>query len=155
LYQRYVTRLETWLDVKIPFRIAETPFFISRPLRQKLATAAREIVAQISDRKLIAHMSRAIPPALDVPRIDSLANCLQVDFAIVQGEDGELTGKVVELQGFPSLYALMVLQSDAMSAELQAIEGLDHPWSLYYSGNTRESFVAKFKHALLAGNEPE
>jgi hypothetical protein len=155
LYQRYVERLETWLDVKIPFRIAETPFFIPRPLREKLATAAREIVDKISDPKLIATMSKAIPPALDVPRIDSLANCLQVDFAIVRGEDGELTGKVVELQGFPSLYALMVLQTDAMGEELKKIPGLEGPWSIYYGGNSRESFVSKLKHALLAGNDPE
>ncbi len=155
LYRNYVNRLETWLDVKIPFRIAETPFFIPKDLRKKLATSARDIVQQISDPRVIETMKAAIPPALDVPRCDSLSNCLQVDFAIVRGDDGELTGKVVELQGFPSLYALMVLQADAISEELSAIKGLEGPWSLYYSGHDRKSFVAKFKQALLAGNDPE
>ncbi len=155
LYRNYVGRLEGWLDVKIPFRIAETPFFIPYALRKKLATAAREIVAQISDPAVIAAMKSAIPPALDVPRVDALSNCLQVDFAIVRGEDGELTGKVVELQGFPSLYALMVLQTEAMSEELQKHPGLEGPWSLYYSGHNRSSFVARFKEALLAGNHPD
>jgi hypothetical protein len=154
LYRNYVARLETWLDVKIPFRIAETPFFIPRDLRQKLSTAAREIVEQISDPKVIESMKGAIPPALDVPRTDSLSNCLQVDFAIVRDEDGSLTGKVVELQGFPSLYALMVMQSEAMAEELKSIPGLEGPWSIFYSGHDRKSFVAKFKEALLAGNDP-
>jgi len=155
LYRNYVTRLETWLDVKIPFRIAETPFFIPKALRQKLATSAREIVEQISDPKVIETMKAAIPPALDVPRVDALSNCLQVDFAIVRGEDGELTGKVVELQGFPSLYALMILQTEAMAEELRAIPGLEGPWSLFYSGHDRKSFTAKFKEALLAGHDAE
>lgn len=155
LYRRYLDRLETWLDVKIPFRIAESPLFLPKDLRQRLATSAREIVAQISDPKVIEAMKAAIPPALDVPRCDPLANCIQVDFAIVRGEDGELTGKVVELQGFPSLYALMVLQTEAMSEELRKIPGLEGPWSLFYSGHTRQSFVAKFKEALLAGNDPD
>lgn len=155
LYRRYVDRLEGWLDVKIPFRIAETPLFIPQDLRQKLATSAREIVAQISQRPLIERMSKAIPPALDVPRCDALANCLQVDFAIVRAPDGSLEGKVVELQGFPSLYALMVLQTEALAKELEGIAGLEGPWSIFYSGHTRDSFVAKFKHALLAGNDPE
>jgi hypothetical protein len=155
LYRNYVGRLETWLDVKIPFRIAETPFFIPKELRQKLATSAREIVDQISNPKVIEAMKGAIPPALDVPRLDALSNCLQVDFAIVRGEDGELTGKVVELQGFPSLYSLMILQTEAMAEELKAIPGLEGPWSLFYSGHDRKSFCAKFKEALLAGNDPE
>ncbi|MBI2391821.1 MAG: hypothetical protein HYV09_19680 [Deltaproteobacteria bacterium] len=155
LYRRYVDRLETWLDVKIPFRIAESPLFLPKALRAKLATSAREIVAQISRPELIEKMKAAIPPALDVPRRDSLASCIQVDFAIVRGEDGELTGKVVELQGFPSLYALMVVQSEAMAEELKTIPGLEGPWSIFYSGHDRRSFVAKFKEALLDGHEPE
>lgn len=154
LYRNYVDRLETWLDVKIPFRIAETPLFLPRALRVRLATAAREIVEQISDPKVIEAMKGAIPPALDVPRTDALSNCLQIDFAIVEDDDGSLTGKVVELQGFPSLYGLMVLQSEAMAAELKNIPGLEGPWSMFYSGHTRTSFVASFKEALLAGNDP-
>jgi hypothetical protein len=78
-----------------------------------------------------------------------------VDFAIVRGEDGELTGKVVELQGFPSLYGLTVLQCEAMAEELKLMPGLEGPWSVFYSGHDRQSFVAKFKEALLAGNDPE
>lgn len=155
LYHRYLDRLETWLDVKIPFRIAESPLFLPKDLRTRLATSAREIVAQISDPKVIEAMKAAIPPALDVPRCDALANCIQVDFAIVRGEDGELTGKVVELQGFPSLYALMVLQAEAMAEELKGVAGLEGPWSIFYSGHDRQSFVAKFKAALLDGHSPE
>jgi hypothetical protein len=155
LYRRYLERLESRLDVKIPFRIAESPLFVPRGLRARLAASAREIVAQISQPHVIEAMKAAIPPALDVPRCDALANCIQVDFAIVRGADGELTGKVVELQGFPSLYALMVLQTEAMAEELKAIPGLEGPWSLYYSGHTRDSFVAKFKAALLDGHDPE
>ncbi len=155
LYRRYVERLERRLEVKIPFRIAETPFFLSRPLRTRLATAAREIVAQISKPERIEAMKKAIPPHLDAPGIDALASCIQVDFAITRDERGELTGKVVELQGFPSLYALMILQTEALAEELAGVPGLEGPWSLFYSGLDRDSFVSKFRHALLAGNAPE
>jgi hypothetical protein len=155
LHRRYVERLETWLDVKIPFRIAETPLFLPRALREKLATAAREICEMICAPDLIAKMERAIPPSVDVPNRDALANCLQIDFAITRGTDGELEGKVVELQGFPSLYALMILQTEALAEELVKVPGLEGPWSLFYSGHDRSSFVAAFRRALLAGNDPE
>ena len=155
LYRRYVDRLEAYLGVKIPFRIAETPFFIPRALRDRLAKAATEIVEQISQPALIEQMKKAIPPSFDVPRCDGLASCIQVDFAICKDEHGELTGKVVEQQGFPSLYALMVVQTDALSEELARIPGLDRTWSLYYGGLDRTSFISRFRNALLDGNAPE
>ncbi|MBL8717889.1 MAG: hypothetical protein JNL79_18060 [Myxococcales bacterium] len=152
LYQRYVERLERMLDVKIPFRIAETPLFLPLSLRTKLARHAREIAAQISAKATIDKMRTAIPARYDVPGMDDLASCLQVDFAIVRDpETGELDGRVVELQGFPSLYALMVKQTEALTEELRQIPGMPQDWSLYYSGHTRETFVTAFQKALLAG----
>ncbi len=154
-YPSYLARLERTLGCKIPFRIAETPLFLPPALRDGLARSAREIVEQISSPALIAQMKRAIPPDLDVPRMDALPNCAQVDFAIVRGPDGQLEGKVVELQAFPSLYALMVIQADVMAESLAEIPGLDRRWSLFFSGLDRERFVARFRHALLAGEAPE
>src|SRR6185437_11312605 len=127
-YPAYLARLEARLGCKVPFRIAETPLFLPRALRDKLAKAATEIVAQLENPALIQRMKGAIPPDLDVPRMDALPNCTQVDFAIVRGPDGELEGKVVELQAFPSLYALMVVQSEVMAESIAHIPGLDRRW---------------------------
>ena len=154
LYRRYVSRLETYLGVQIPFRIAETPLFLPRGLRARLAQSAREIVTKISEPSLIERMKRAIPPDLDVPRLDALSSCLQIDFAITRDEHGELTGKVVELQGFPSLYALMVVQTEALAQELKGISGLDRDWSIYYSGLDRTSFISLLQKTIVAGHDP-
>lgn len=154
-YASYLGRLEGRLGCKIPFRIAETPLFLPAYLRDSLARSATEIVAQISSPALIERMKKAIPPQLDVPRMDHLPNCTQVDFAIVRGPDGRLEGKVVELQAFPSLYALMVIQTDVMAECLARIPGLDRRWSIYFSGLDRDAFVSRLRHALLAGEDPE
>lgn len=153
-YQRYMSRLEGLVGCHIPFRVAETPFFIPAGLREYLARSAREIVDQISEPSRLEKMKRAIPAAVDVPRMDHLPNCVQVDFAVVRGPTGELEGRVVELQAFPSLYALMVLQSDVMAETLREMPGMPDRWSIYFDGD-RESFVTSFKHALLAGEDPE
>lgn len=155
LYQRYIARLEARLGCKVPFRVAETPLFFPDALRGKLEKAANEIVEQISQPQLIEKMKRAIPAHLDVPGMDHLPNCTQVDFAITRGPDGELEGKVVELQAFPSLYGLMVIQSDVVAEILRPIPGLDRKWSLYFGGLDREGFVARLKRAVLAGEPPE
>ncbi|MFI5298871.1 MAG: hypothetical protein ACHREM_12305 [Polyangiales bacterium] len=157
LYRRYIDRLETRLGTKIPFRVAESPLFLPKSLRNKLERYANEIVDQISQPAKIAEMKSAIPARYDVPGLEAsgpTAACLQVDFAIVRGDDGELTGRVVELQGFPSLYALMVMQTEALAAELAAFPGLDRDWSLFYSGHTRASFVEKLKRTLVADCDP-
>jgi hypothetical protein len=112
-------------------------------------------VEQISAPHLIQKMKRAIPPHLDVPGMDSLPNCVQVDFAITRGADGELEGKVVELQAFPSLYALMVVQAETMAELVRPFAGLDQRWSIYFSGLDREGFVDRFRRAVLAGEDPE
>ena len=153
-YQSYLRDLEARLGCKIPFRVAETPFFIPPKLRDRLAKSATEIVEQISRPDLLAKMKQAIPARLDVPRMDHLPNCVQVDFAITRGPDGELEGKVVELQAFPSLYALMVVQCEVMSEHLAKMPGLDKDWSLYFGGS-RASFVPRLKNAILGGEDPE
>ncbi|MFT3773187.1 MAG: hypothetical protein QM820_48025 [Minicystis sp.] len=154
-YPSYQARLEAKLGCgKIPFRIAETPLFLPHALRDRLARDANEIVEQISNPDLIARMKRAIPPHLDVPRMDHLPNCTQVDFAITRDENGELRGQVVELQAFPSLYALMVVQSDVMAEAIAHIPELHRKWSIYFSGLDRESFIPRLKKAILGGEDP-
>jgi hypothetical protein len=154
-YRAYLDRLEGKLGCNIPFRVAESPLFIPIALRDRLAQAANEIIEQISTPALVERMKRAIPAELDVPGMDPLPNCAQVDFAICRGPDGELEGKVVELQAFPSLYALQVFELETVAELLKPIAGLDRRWSIFFSGLEREAFVARFRRALLAGEDPE
>lgn len=153
-YAKFVGLFERRVGCSIPFRVAETPLFVPHGLRDRIERAASEIVEQISKPALIEKMKRAIPPQFDVPGMDPLPNCVQVDFAIVRGPDGELTGKVVELQAFPSLYALMVIQVEVLREFMRPIPELDRPWSPLFGGLDREAYVAWLKRAILAGEDP-
>ncbi|XXX71762.1 hypothetical protein WMF30_29365 [Sorangium sp. So ce134] len=153
-YAEILGRLERRLGCAIPFRVAETPLFMPPRLRERLERSATEIVRQISSPALIAQMKRAIPAHLDVPGMDALPSCAQVDFAIVRGPDGELEGKVVELQAFPSLYALMLVQTEIVSEVLAGMPGLDRRWTCCFGGRSRDDVVAQLRRAILAG-EPE
>jgi hypothetical protein len=153
-YAAYMRRFEQRVGCPIPFRVAETPLFIPHALRDDLERSANGIVQQISAPAVIEKLKRAIPAHLDVPGMDPLPNCVQVDLAITRGPDGELTGKLVELQAFPSLYALMVIQTDVMAEMLTKVPGLSRPWSIYFGGLTRETFVEKLRRAVLAGEDP-
>ncbi|XYH92495.1 hypothetical protein ACMHYB_32035 [Sorangium sp. So ce1128] len=153
-YADYLGRLERRLGCSIPFRVAETPLFLPAGLRADLERSATEIVRQISSPALLEQMKRAIPAHLDVPGMDALPNCTQVDFAIVRGPDGALEGKVVELQAFPSLYALMLVQTEIVAEVLAGMPGLDRRWTCCFGGRSRDDVVAHLRRAILAG-EPE
>ncbi|MCU0658864.1 MAG: hypothetical protein MUF64_27485 [Polyangiaceae bacterium] len=155
LYRRYLGKLEDRLGHPIPFRVAETPLFLPRPFRERLSTYAREIVDQLCDPALIARASKAIPDELRVPHQDDLASCIQVDFAVCRDEQGEWTGRLVELQGFPSLYALIPMQAEVLAEELQSIPDLARPWTTLFAGMTMESYAARLRGALLAGHDPD
>lgn len=154
LYDDFLRRFEQRAGCSIPFRVAETPFFVPTSLRDSLERAASEIVEQISAPALIERMKGAIPPRFYVPGMDPLPNCVQVDFAIVRNEAGELEGKVVELQAFPSLYALELLHLEVMNEQFQSIPGLDRRWSLFFGNLTREQYLDWLRRTILAGEDP-
>ncbi|MGZ6131245.1 MAG: hypothetical protein ACXWLF_04425 [Myxococcaceae bacterium] len=128
LHRRYLDRLSGALG-PMPFRVAETPFFIAPALRDSLGRSALEIVSQLSRPELLAELKRAIPDHYRAPGMDPLPSCVQVDFAITPAPDGGLEGKVVELQAFPSGYAMMLFFAESWSQELASVPGLEGGWS--------------------------
>jgi hypothetical protein len=155
-YADFIDRFEAKLGCKIPYRVAETPFFVPSALRDRLATHAREILAEVTKPDVVAKMKQAIPGDLDVPNMDSQPNCVQVDFAITQNPDGSLDGRVVELQAFPSLYALMVVKLEVLQKVMaERMPGLDREWSIYFSGLDTPSFTQRFRDAVVADEDPE
>jgi hypothetical protein len=153
LYDRYQRDLESRLDASFAFRLAETPLFLPDDFKQRVVTSAREIVAQLSDPALIARMKRAIPARWDTPGMDSLPHFTQVDFAVVH-ENGHLVPKLIELQGFPSLTALQVVQRDAWRDALRGLDGLDAEWSCWFSGLDRTSFLDLARRTIVGASDP-
>ncbi len=155
-YADFMRSLEAKVGTPIPYRVAETPFFVPDPLRDRLASHAREILAQVTEPSVINEMRAAIPKALDVPNMDASPHCVQIDFAITRNEDGSLDGRVVELQAFPSLYAMMVQKLEVMRGALSKLSPeLERDWSIFYDKLDRESFIPRLTSAILDGNDPE
>lgn len=153
-YARYLESLAAEVGPS-PFRIAETPVFVPKDLRDWIEQAAIEVLAQLSDPVRIAKMSRAIPKEHDAPGIDALPNCVQVDFAIVRGPSGRLEGRIVELQGFPSLYAFTLVQARVLGELAGSMPGMPRDFSVFFGGWDRESATKLLARTILAGEDPE
>ena len=149
-YERYLTdRVGSF-----GFRLAETPLFLSHRLRDRLTTDALAICAELSVPDTLAKMKRAIPERYDAPNMTALPECVQVDFALVENAEGELVGKVVELQGFPSLYALEVMMADGWREVLASRADLDRDWTCLFDLD-RQQGLDRIARLLTAGEDPE
>lgn len=149
-HRRVLARLETRLGRSIPFRVAETPLFLPTAIHERLASHARGIAEEICDPAIIAHGKTAIPPHLDAPGQDDLSACIQIDLAICRDADGNFDGKLVELQGFPSLYGLIVAQSEAVSEELARL-GIPGRFTPFFGGLDRDGYVDLLRKTIVAG----
>lgn len=154
LYEQYTRELSRRLDTNFEFRLAETPLFLSDDFKQKAVESANAIVEQLSDPALIERMKAAIPERWNTPGMDALPNLAQVDFAVVRAADGSLVPKLIELQGFPSLTSLQVVQRDVWKETLAQLDGLDVAWSCWYSGYDREAFLDLARRTIVGTNDP-
>ncbi len=154
LYDSYQVDLARRLNCKFEFRLAETPIFLPDDFKARIVKSGKEIVQQLSDPVRIEKMKRAIPDRWNVPGMDRLPNFAQVDFAVVE-ENGQYVPKVIELQGFPSLTALQVVQRDAFVDMLAKMDGLEGDWSCWFSGLDRAAFVDLTRRTIAADHDPK
>lgn len=152
-YESYAKELERRLDCTFEFRLAETPVFLPDDLRRNLEDSANAIVEQLSDPARLERMKAAIPERWNTPGMDALPSFAQVDFAIVN-EGGRFVPKLIELQGFPSLTALQVVQRDAWHHTMEGMPGLAYGWSCWFSGYDRDGFLQLAKDTIVGKHDP-
>ena len=153
LYDFYQRSLAERLNTRFEFRLAESPLFLPDDFKEKAVRAANAILEQLSNPALIEKMKAAIPERWNTPGMDALPHFTQIDFAVVR-ENGELVPKLIELQGFPSLTGLQVMQRDAWKDTLAKMDGLDAAWSCWFSGYDRESFIDLARRTICGLYDP-
>jgi hypothetical protein len=153
LYEWYTRELSRRLGTPFEFRLAESPVFLPDDFKRRAVESATAIVEQLSDPVLIERMKAAIPQRWNTPGMDRLPNFAQVDFAVVR-ENGVLVPKLIELQGFPSLTGLQVIQRDVWKDALAQLDGLDVAWSCWFSGYDRESFIDLARRTIVGMHDP-
>jgi hypothetical protein len=101
-YARFLSELTQRCGTPITFRNCETPCFFPAELIDKMVRYGQELIAQLmSNPEYISASADSIPAEYNVPNETPRPLFIQVDFGI----DQDLEPKLVEIQGFPSLYA--------------------------------------------------
>ena len=150
-YDAYMVKLENLHPGSLDFRNAETPIFIPAVFTAKMLHACEDIIDVIVDPKFIAITDRGIPQNVKVPNEDSHTQFLVFDFGICENETGELEPQLIEMQGFPTLYAFQAFHS-ALTAEYAA---LPDNFSPYLNGYTKETYIQLLKDIIVGDLNPK
>jgi len=102
-YQDFKNDITSDFNYSPTFRVAETPFFISKTLKQQLIEGCNEVISFIKKEDFKTITNKSLELNHKVPNEDDHTTFLAIDFGICE-ENGEVVPKLIEVQGFPSLY---------------------------------------------------
>ncbi|HJW17409.1 MAG TPA: hypothetical protein VJ499_09815 [Flavisolibacter sp.] len=144
-YEAFIADLSTIYPGHLEFRIAETPVFIPKDFTQKMLSACESIIDIITKPGYMSLSGNAIPPELVVPNEDKHPQFIAFDFGICFNDQGALEPQLIEMQGFPSLFAWQVMVADAHHRHFWWPEG----FSPYLNGLDRDSYIQLLQKIIV------
>jgi hypothetical protein len=150
-YQTFLKRMAERCGAPVEFRLAETPCFFPKVLLEQMAQYGAELIHQLDTPEYFKASSKTIPPEFNVPNEAPHPMFIQVDFGLVKDASGTLQPKLVELQGFPSLYAYQAV----LSQVYQEVFGLDQNLRYLHRGMDWEGYQTLLGQAIVGKHDPE
>jgi hypothetical protein len=150
-YDDFVSELSNTHPSQLDFRVAETPLFIPKWFTEKMLDACEAIIDKITTEEYHQQSQKAIPLAYRVPNEDAHPHFIAFDFGICKSQNGDIEPQLIEMQGFPSLFAYQVLFAETHKKHFF------HPekFSPYLNNLTKEDYIQLLKKIILADAEPE
>ena len=150
-YDRFLADLHSKYPGAIEFRIAETPVFIPAEFAEKLTDVCEHIISLIADPLFKQRTEHSIPPGDRVPNENGHPHFLVFDFGVCKGESGEYEPRLIEMQGFASLYGFQVYYPDIFRQHFPIPDN----YSQYLDGLNRDTYLSFLREVILGGLPPE
>jgi hypothetical protein len=150
-YETFLKDLNSLHPGAIQFRIAETPVFIPKDFGDKIIEAGEAIIDVIVDPDFKKLTDRAIPKNDFVPNENAHSHFIALDFGVCIDKDGKLEPQLIEMQGFPTLFAFQVYYPDL----LRKYFTIPDNYTQYLGGFDRESYLRALAEVILGDTAPE
>ncbi|MDR0792603.1 MAG: hypothetical protein LBE82_04800 [Chitinophagaceae bacterium] len=150
-YAALLQSLENISPGDVAFRVAETPVFVPKDLKEKLITACEQIIDVIVQPDFKEHTKNAIPKEYYVPNEDEHCDMISLDFGVCKNDKGELIPQLIEMQGFPTISCFVADHAAEYSKHFDIPETYSH----YLNGFTAASFSDLFRKIILDNCAPE
>ena len=150
-YAAYMKEIDAVSPGALDFRNAETPIFIPKEFTKKMLDACEDIIDIIVAPNFKSITDRSIPADVFVPGDEGHAQCMVFDFGICQNANGEYEPQLIEMQGFPTLFAFQAFYSEITAAYAELPEG----YSSYLNGYTKETYIQLLKDIIVGEEKVE
>jgi hypothetical protein len=150
-YANFLTDLDSRYPGAIDFRLAETPVFVPKGLAAQLTEACESIVDLILDARFKEWTERAIPADERVANENDHPHFLVFDFGICEDETHGYTPRLIEMQGFASLYGFQVYYPETLRRHFPIPDN----YSQFLSGYDHDSYLTLLKETILGTHAPE
>ncbi len=150
-YETLLAELHKFHPGALDFRVAETPLFLDADFQQTLMTAGDEIVKIITQPDFFRKMDTAVPEEYRLPGEPPHPAFLQIDFALAQDAKGHIVPRLIELQGFPTLYCFQNLLGNSFIRAYALPPEFTH----FFPGFEEENYLHTLRKILLGPHSPE
>jgi hypothetical protein len=150
-YEAFLKDLNSVYPNQIEFRVAETPVFVPRAFTQQMLSACESIIDVITQPSFRGLTNNAVHPNLNVPGENLHSHFIAFDFGICINDAGEYEPQLIEMQGFPTLFAYEVLLDDIFRKHFPVPDN----FSCYLGGFERESYLQLLKEIIVGKENPE
>ena len=150
-YDAFVNDLNTTFKYPVDFRVSETPVFLANDLKDKLLNACYELCKQVTSSEFKMKMENAVPLHLNILGETNHPEFFVFDFAICKNEsNGEFYPKLIELQGFPTLYSYQYIFEKKLKEHFDIPEN----YTSYFNNVSSDDYVKMLKDVIVADADP-
>lgn len=150
-YKNYLKKLNSLHPGTIDFRIAETPVFIPLNLKNNMIDTCEQIIDLILDTRFKSLTQKAIPKNSYLPNETNHPHFLLFDFGICENNQKEIEPQLIEMQGFPSLFAFQVFHNAITKDYANQPDTVDS----YLNGYNEQTYVQLLKEIIIGDTDPE
>jgi len=144
-YEAYKKEIEALSPGNLDFTLAETPVFISKEFTDKMLATCEHVVDAIVNPSFNLHTQSAIPNNANIANEKNYPDFLIFDFGICENEQQEAEPQLIEMQGFPSLFAFQPLHSSITFNYANVPDN----YSAYLNGYTQETYFQLLKEIIV------
>lgn len=135
----------------LEFRIAETPIFIPKDFTDKVIDACESIVDLIISDDFKTLTDNAIPRGEVVPGENDHTHFIAFDFGICENADGNLEPQLIEMQGFPTLFAFQAFYPEILEKHFEVPSN----FSYYLNHYDKSTYLNLLKEIIVGDYDPE
>jgi hypothetical protein len=148
-YEAFLADMHAAHPGQLDFRVAETPIFVPASFLDKMQSACESIIDVITGPGFTEQTNKAIPPGWQVPGNENQPDFIAFDFGICTNKDGEYEPQLIEMQGFPSLFAYEVLIDDIFRKHFNVPEN----FTCYAGAYDRENYIQAMKNIIVGEHD--